>query len=135
MLRIVQSGLLAVLAAWLVLAPAAEARLLTRTVRLEGYVGKAPEGARAEARWTVDAGEQKVDLIVTRLSIVSGTGTPSDVVQALKPYRAAAFRIVGDEKEVAKLAGATAGSRFDMQGVLRLGPARTLLLSTLRVDP
>ena len=72
---------------------------------------------------------------MTKLRIVAGPGTPSDVIQALKPYRASAFRIVGDEAVLAKIAAAAAGSRIELQGVLRLGPARTFLLSDYDVDP
>jgi hypothetical protein len=122
------------LAPWLVDAPTAHARLVARTIRLEGYVEKAPESSHPEAKWTVRAGDRNFVLQITRLQVVSGPGAPSDVIQALKPYRAAAFKIVGDEETVAKLVAAPAGSEIELQGVLRLGPARTLLLASLEID-
>jgi hypothetical protein len=111
----------------------AHARLIARTIRLEGYVGVAPEGARLEAKWSVNVAGSSLALQVTRLQIIAGPGTPSDVVQALKPYRAAAFKIAGDRRQLDELASAAAGSRIELQGNLRLGPARTLLLDTLTI--
>ena len=72
--------------------PADAARLVIRTIRLQGYVGTAPGGTPVEAKWSVDLGEKSIDLEVTKLQIVAGPGTASDVIRALKPYRAAAFQ-------------------------------------------
>lgn len=122
------------LTALVLVASVTEGRLLAHTVRIEAYVGTAPKSARLEAEWTVRAGEQDLVLHVKRLRLISGGGSPSDVIQALKPYRASAFKIVGDEATIAKLTAAPAGAEVEMQGVLRLGPARTLLISTVDVD-
>jgi hypothetical protein len=121
-------------AVWSADAPPAGARLVARTIRLEGYVEKAPEGVRPDARWSIDAGEKSLTLQVTRLPILAGPGAPSDVIQALKPYRAAAFKLVGEEKALREIAAARAGSAIELRGVLRLGPARTLLLDTYEID-
>jgi hypothetical protein len=111
----------------------ADARLVARTIRLEGYLEEAPGGTRPDAKWSIDLGEKSVTLHVTELQIVAGPGTASDVIQALKPYRAAAFKVVGDEKTLEKLATARAGSKVELRGTLRLGPGRTFLLDTASI--
>jgi hypothetical protein len=125
----------ALLVAGLLPPPPAEARFVAHTIRFEAYVGSAPKGARPEATWSVRAGDADVVLTVVRLKILSGVAAPSDVIQALKPYRAATFRITGDEKLIEQLAEAAPGSQVEIEGVLRLGPARILLASKLDVDP
>ena len=111
----------------------ADARVASRRIRLEAYLEVAPEGTRSEATWSVDVGGKSIILQVTKLRVIAGPGTPSDAIQALKPYRAAAFKIVGDEGDLQRLANAAARSKIDLQGSLRLSPARTLLLDTLEI--
>jgi len=111
----------------------ADARMASRRIRLEAYLDAAPEGTRSEATWSVNVGGKSITLQVTKLRVIDGHGTPSDVIQALKPYRAAAFKIVGSEGDLQKLATAAAGSTTALQGSLRLSPARTLLLETLEI--
>ena len=55
------------------------------------------------------------------------------MIQALRPYRAAAFRVVGDEQRLAQITDAKDGSRIVLRGNLRLAPARTLLLDTVEI--
>jgi hypothetical protein len=125
----------ALLFAALLRPPGVEARLAAHTIRFEAYVSPAPARARPEATWNVRAGDADVVLVVVRLKILSGVAAPSDVVQALKPYKAATFRITGDEKLIAELAKAPPGSEVEIEGVLRIGPARTFLASKIDVDP
>ena len=127
-------ALTALLGPWVIHAKPASARLVPRTIRLEAYVGAAPKDTRLQAQWSVDVEGKSIALQVTRLQIIAGPGTPSSVIEALKPYRRAAFRITGDRRRLEELTSAATGSRIALQGNLRIGPARTLLLDTVEIS-
>lgn len=101
------------------------------TVRMEGFVGRQPEGTPLEATWQLRVGKQKVDLYVTKLQILTGNLSPSNLTQALQPYRPA-LTIAARQADQDLILKAPPDQRIAISGMLDFGGgARTLMPSAV----
>lgn len=103
------------------------------SVRIEGYIGRAPAEVPAEVVWTVSLGGRSYDLHVSRLQVLTGNIAYYDIIRALRPYRPA-FTLAGPDDQLGLLAGAPAGQKVGVVGVLRFGGgARHLLVNRVEL--
>lgn len=113
-----------------------EARRLTLsaiTVQVEVRVPPLPAGEVPEATWMVSLEGKQVEWPVLRLFVVTGNVSPTNLYQALVPYRPT-LRIVGRPPDLDRLVGAPPGSRLRFQGLLEIsGGARILMVSGVEV--
>jgi hypothetical protein len=99
------------------------------TLRLEGYVGDAPEGRRERADLSLRAGEKDFRFQVTRAIETSGKMMPSQIFSRVRPYRPN-FILRGKQEMLQRLENAAPGDRFRIVGGWRPG-SRDLLVSSV----
>jgi len=103
------------------------------TLRIEGFLDAAPEGVRPQRKIQVRIGRDETrTLAVTRLTN-QGAGPHGQTILGDAARYRPAFRLVGDEALVAKLAGAPQGARVTLTGNLSSG--RNVLLTIADVEP
>lgn len=119
-------------------APAAAFRLTDRLplfVRLEGRVGPPQEVTRGAADWEIALEKGRLRFQLTRLAVMSGEATQSDVVNALAPYRPQ-VRVHGPTDMLAMLSAATPADDVSMLGYVVGVPGTTqLMISQVTVTP
>lgn len=77
-----------VLLSSLVAGPLANAASLRRANwRLEGYVGQAPAGTKAEAHLVLQSNNKEYEFDLTKAAMISGRGSHGQLARDLKPYQ------------------------------------------------
>ncbi|MBM4243658.1 MAG: hypothetical protein FJ148_07575 [Deltaproteobacteria bacterium] len=105
----------------------------TIMLRIEGFLDAAPEGVRPQRKIQVRIGRDATrSLAVTRLANQGAGPHGQTILGEVARYRPA-FRLVGDDALVAKLAGAPPGARVTLTGNLSSG--RNVLLTSADVEP
>jgi hypothetical protein len=133
--RAVRAALAVLALATLVVAPRpADARVRRPiTLRIEGFFDKAPEGVRPQRTIEVRIGREKTrSLAVTRI-VNQGQGPHGQTILGEAARLRPAFRLLGDDALVARLAGAPEGARVTLTGNLSSG--RNVLLTVVEVEP
>ncbi len=101
-------------------------------IRIEGYAGRKPAGMVPEADWLVSCLGQEYHLYVTKLRVILGDLSYSDIIQEVQPYRIA-FYLRGDEPTLQRFAhAAAAGEPLAITAYERTG-SRDLLVA--QVEP
>jgi hypothetical protein len=103
------------------------------TLRIEGFLDAAPEGVRPQRTIEVRIGREKTrSLAVTGISNQSQGPHGATILGEVARYRPA-FRLLGDEALVTRLADAPEGARVTLTGNLSSG--RNVLLTIADVAP
>ena len=98
-------------------------------LRLDGYVGPAPEGRREMADLVLQAGEKNVEFQVTDATVLSGHILPSAVFSRVRPYRPN-FMLRGPTDLVQQVEHAETGAKLRIVGLWR-SSSRNLLLGSV----
>lgn len=102
------------------------------TLRIEGYLDEAPEGVRPQRTIEVRIGRDSTrSLAVTRI-VNQGQGPHGQTILGEVARFRPAFRLLGDDALVARLAGAPEGARVTLTGNLSSG--RNVLLTVVDVE-
>ncbi len=100
-------------------------------VRVEGYIGAAPEGVKPEYTWTVGHKGTTYDLQVVKHTSMSATVSTMDLNDEVSPYKPN-FHLAGDDKAVEAFTSAKAGVLMNVWFEYTKGTeARTMSLDTV----
>lgn len=103
------------------------------TLRIEGFLDQAPEGVRPQRTIEVRIGREKTrSLAVTGISNQGQGPHGTTILGEVARYRPA-FRLLGDETLVTRIADAPKGARVTLTGNLSSG--RNVLLTIADVEP
>ena len=89
-------------------------------LKLEGYIGHAPEGTRLVDTLTLGHGKRTRPFAVTNLSVQTPPPSSGQVLAAVRPYPTN-FMLRGPEATLAPFDHATAGAGLMIRGYLRAG--------------
>ncbi len=124
----------AALALAVLAADAAEAQRLRRaSVVLEGYVGAAPAGTRAETRLVLSSGAARVDFDVTRVVASTGNRSQRQILHDARPHQNTLV-LRGTQAVLTTLTSAAAGTQLRISGYHRTG-TNTLQVSRVETMP
>jgi hypothetical protein len=99
-------------------------------LRLEGYVGNAPAGARAEAHLVLQYEGKNHAFDLTEMAVVTGDRSYSQVLQQVSPYEVSFF-LRGSGPAVTALTNAARGQKLVLLGYNRVG-SRDLMLAEVK---
>lgn len=100
-------------------------------IRIEGYVGTAPPGTVPEVRWIVNVAGTEYPLTVTRLQVLVGDVSYSQIIQQAQPYRVA-FILRADTPTLRQFTAVAPGEPIAITAYQRTG-SRDLLVA--RIEP
>lgn len=80
-------------------------------IRFEGYVGEKPAQLVPEASWVLETRGKKYPFHVSHLQIITGDVSPTNIIEAVKPYRVT-FRLRGDDARLQQFTGTAPGQKI-----------------------
>jgi hypothetical protein len=122
-----------VLLASLVIASAADARGLPVRLRMDGYIGKPPEGRLEMADLVLRCDGRDYRFQVTDALLLSGQGLASNLFDAVRPYRPSFF-LRGPKSLLKKFAGTAPGIHMRIIGQT-VGGTRELMVGEIIPAP
>lgn len=115
----------------LVREPADAARFRRANVVLEGYVGQAPAGVRAEAQLVLQSGGKNYEFALRRTAVNTGSRSRRQLLQDIRPFQNTLV-LQGSGSTVSGLTSASPGQKLVISGYHRTG---TRTLHVTRIGP
>lgn len=102
-------------------------------IRIAGYIGEKPPGTVPETTWVVECLGKEYPFHVTRLQVLVGDLSYTDIIEEAKPYRVA-FILRADDASLERFASTPPGQKIAVTAYQRTG-SRDLLVAAIEQLP